>query len=1019
MEEKRFSGVMNLDDPDTLILPSQHKDARNVRFYGTEQGFIAENIVGNIEVSFTKPAGTNQCIGAHYDQIKRRIYFFNYNSNGRHGIYYYDMRTGVVTKLFLCFTDSATDILSFSLNSPVHSCAIVYRQTSEGDLLYWTDGTNRPRYLNVDTVATLAPFTEVMINVAKQPPLDAPSAVYTTDSSYDANRVKNKYFQFAYRWVYDNFEKSTFSPWSEVAIPPNIIFPNQDIITNTNNAISVTVVSPSTEDFRSIEIIAREWLGAAWSDGYLVNTVSDADIATPLPWSFGFNFFNNGTYVAIPTDDTDLYYDHTPDTANTLELLNGNVLIYAGITDGYDQLERADVDVQITTSRVNSTSYPAVSSTWKWNQYYRFGIQYYDKYGKPIGGVVSFLADASIDSTNFDVTTDQYAGEINGSSYLVPKIFTTINHIPPQDAESYQWVRQDLVPQFFLQWVTNDYQTDAEYSYLCIQSLIEANTKNGFLPSYEYSSGDRVRMLGAYSSTENATAYASQPDAQILEVVQRVMANGNPASDGAFIKIRKPSTLPGNINQVIEIYTPPSNIGGASSFFYEWGERYGFQTIGGIKYHLGGTQNQTASLPALTEFTNGDVYLKSRQIYPTIDAVTYTLMLMDRRYNDFQQSAANSNGRAWLIDTNAKEEYNPVLVRWGGKYQPGTNINNINRFRPADFDEADRGKGDIRRLKARDRILRVFQDRGVGQYGIYARFIQNNEGVPELVTTNEIITTNNIQYYQGQYGLGGYPTSLVSSSNADYFADPVRGDQIRLSVAEGMTVISQLYKGQYTIRGYLTPYNRNLLRSDGSKAKIMGFFDFLEEQYHCILQAGTDGVETTTAKNFSFNEPRNGYASFYDYNPEWTIGAEDITFSFLNGSLYIHNNTNDYCTFYGVIYPAYVTVVFNKNLLQKKSWMSITEVANTTWICPTIYTNSYSYNTQRQESSLIAEDFTVFEGQPSASFLRDVNSIDGIINGDTLKGSLIVIKFQVSSPTDLVNLSSVSVTSIDSPLTSK
>jgi hypothetical protein len=200
---------------------------------------------------------------------------------------------------------------------------------------------------------------------------------------------------------------------------------------------------------------------------------------------------------------------------------------------------------------------------------------------------------------------------------------------------------------------------------------------------------------------------------------------------------------------------------------------------------------------------------------------------------------------------------------------------------------------------------------------------------------------------------------------------------------------------------------------------MMGYYDYFENQYHCILQAGTDGVETTTAKNFSFNELRNGYASFYDFNPEWAIGAEDITFSFVDGALYIHNNTGAYCTFYGTTYPAYITVVFNKNLLEKKTFLSVTEVANTTWICPSVYTNSYSYNTQRQDSSLIAQDFTTFEGQPSASFLRDENSIGGIIVGDTLKGSLLVVKFQVASPTNLVNLSSVTVTSIDSPLTSK
>lgn len=870
IDVKNFSGIMNTDDKEIDVVPNQHINGRNIRFFGGSRGLSVQNVKGNYLIANSNlPNGTNECIGAFYDSINREIYFFNYNQYGNHGIYKVDVRTDVVMQVFRCGVNSATDILSFSLDYPIASAVIVYRTEGEGNLLYWTDGLNRPRFINLDTVATLGTFTEEMLNAARRPPLDAPSVSYTTDASYNANRVKNKYFQFAYRWVYKNFEKSTFSPWSVVPIPPNIVFPNEDILTNTNNAIGVTVTSATTEDFDGIEVIAREWLGTAWGDAVLINTITDADVATPLPWSLGFNFFNNGTYVTVPTDDTDLYYDHLPDKANTLELLNGNVIIYGGITEGYDNILRQDVDVQITTSRVNSSSYPAVSAAFKWNQYYRFGIQYYDKYSKPIGGVVSFLGNTSIDTTNFDITTDQYGGEINGSSYLVPKIFTTINHVPPQDAESYQWVRQDLVPSF-LQWVTNDYQTDNEYSYLCIQSLIDANTKNGFLPSYEFTSGDRLRVLGAYSSSENAVAYVSQPDVQILDIVQRVMSNGNPAVEGAFIKVRKPSTLPNNRNQLIEIYTPPNADGGLSSLFYEWGERYGLQTIDGVKYHLGGTQNQTASLPALTEFTEGDVYLKSRQIYPTIDAGTYTLMVMDKRYNDYQQSAANSNGRAWLIDAGNLEQYNGVLVRWGGEYQAGNSFNNLNRFRPNDYDEADRAKGDIRRFKARDRILRVFQDRGVGQWGVYTTFVRKNEGEADLLTTNEIITQNNVQYYQGNFGLGGYPTNLCSSPIADYFNDVVTGREIRLS-GDGNTDLGMLYKGQFYLSALASKYNKNITRSNGSKAKIIKFWNSFESEAHTVLQAGTDNVINVSDYNYSFNEPRNGFTSFFDYAPDFAF----------------------------------------------------------------------------------------------------------------------------------------------------
>jgi hypothetical protein len=393
IEQKRFGGMLNNDDRESDVLPVQHIDAKNGRFYGGQNGLSFQNIKGNYLIDNEGlPAGTNEAIGAFYDSVNRRIIWFNYNSNGDNGIYQLTIQTGEVTPIFICGTDSADDIFEFDLDYPVCSAALVYRTTGDGDLLYWTDALNRPRYLNLATASTLAPFTEDMINAAKNPPLVPPATVtYVSDATFNANRVKNKYFQFTYRWIYDSLEKSTFAPWSIVPIPENIVFPNADIATNTNNAIDLSVVSAATADFTGIEIAARVWLGSAWSDFFIIQTVTTDDIVTPLPFSYTFRFYNNGNYNPVATDDTDLYWDWLPDKANTLELLNGNVIIYGGITEGYDPLTRQDVDVQITSSLITSTTYPAVSTAWKWNQYQRLGLQYFDKRGKPIGGVVSFL----------------------------------------------------------------------------------------------------------------------------------------------------------------------------------------------------------------------------------------------------------------------------------------------------------------------------------------------------------------------------------------------------------------------------------------------------------------------------------------------------------------------------------------------------------------------------------------------------------------------------------------------------
>jgi len=1121
IDVKRFSGVLNTDDLPENVLSPQHISANNIRFYGGANGLSAENIKGNYEISNNDlPAGDNQCIGTFFDSVNQRLIWFNWNSNDDHGIYSLNTQTEAITPIFICGTDSATDILNFDLDYPVHSASMVYK--NEGDLLYWTDGLNRPKYINLNTVSTLAPFTETMLTAAKVPPSAEPICGYASDATVDYNNVYNRYFRFAYRWVYANGEKSTFSSTSEMPTIPTQN-PEDSAAPNTYNYILIDqLYTASDSDFEAIELYGQEFNGTIWGDFFLITEIKKD--ATPLPYFTSFKFYNDGIYSSITEEESDLRFDYVPDIANTLELLNGNVLIYGGITEGAnpDYILREDIDVQITSSLEDPTSAP---ETWKWGQTERFGLVYFDEYGKT-NGVVSFLSDAAIDSTNFEVTTPEYPGEAFPSIAQVPRISASINHEAPRWAYSYQWVRIDAAPQFFLQWVTNDYQDPGDgYIYLGIETLNWANSKDGIVPAYEWQPGDRVKIMGKVTSNFTVTAFATQYDFEVVKDVTIQMGAPNTITNGRFLKIKKIAGLPYVVtdkNLLIDIYTPAATVTNENAIFYEWGQRYGIYTVGNDKFHIGQIQNQTSSQPALFEWDNGYIFRTTNAPFYSYMAASFNAMphvyatSMSRYRNVFQESRANSNSRGWFIDLNAIRQYLPTQVRWGGAYIQNTLVNNLNRFYPQNLDVIDRAKGDIRRFKARDRILRVFQDRGVGQYGVYARFIQNNQGQPELVTTNSIITTNNIQYYAGTYGLCGYPTNLASSASADYFADVVTGRCIRLG-RDGLTDLGLLYKGQYYLTQLVQPYNDNLTTygpAGGTKVKVMGFFDFFENQYHVVLQGnrsslfvesesllndnyvlylggdaytgnvvtinialasidqqfvynvtglesaldvlngiaalisgnpylnatvtasspyphidiypvGTDILSASTVitevglepQNFSFNETRNGFCSFYDYHPEWATGANDMVYSWVGGVLYKHNNTANYCNFYGTQYDAYLTCVFNQNIHTKKSWNSVMEIANTTWTIPSMYTNTYSYGTTRQQSSLVEAEFQLLEGNPSAAIKRDANSSGGKINGNFMKGNWLAVKFQKSNANNLVNLSEVSVRFTDSPLT--
>jgi hypothetical protein len=72
-----------------------------------------------------------------------------------------------------------------------------------------------------------------------------------------------------------------------------------------------------------------------------------------------------------------------------------------------------------------------------------------------------------------------------------------------------------------------------------------------------------------------------------------------------------------------------------------------------------------------------------------------------------------------------------------------------------------------------------------------------------------------------------------------------------------------------------------------------------------------------------------------------------------------------------------------------------------------------------QQSNLVADDFEDLEGQYHACFLRDENSVGGVMDGNPLKGGYISIKFRVQNASDLAVLNTVSVKYILSHLNNK
>ena len=456
-------------------------------------------------------------------------------------------------------------------------------------------------------------------------------------------------------------------------------------------------------------------------------------------------------------------------------------------------------------------------------------------------------------------------------------------------------------------------------------------------------------------------------------------------------------------------------------------------TITQQDYHRGGDQDQTPFQEAEYTWEEGDVYLHQRTMYtdilggPIYDEVT--LDIMDSNWSDFFNSAVNDNGRAQAIDENARATYNPVLVRFGGEYQAGTNINNTNRFVYENFDEYDRGYADIMKLFIDKRYMYVFQKFDIGVVPIFTQVVRDTSGNPLEANSEQLL--NKIMYpYQGKIGIGDVPESFAFGKGAKYGVDSNKGVAWRLS-QDGVTHLSILYECNAFFVEKTAAFGKGLDNGIAAVGEtytgnptIVGVFDAFTNKYVIAFEEinrYNEGQELTfhqDAYTLNFLETRDsseGFESFYSYHPEMMGCLNNLLISYKDGALWRHNSST-FANFYNTQYDAYIVAVFNDNPMEKKSFNALAEIANSKWDCPEIETDVMSYGTTPQESTILNGELVPLEGQYHASFKRDVNSRGGKWNGQFLKGKYVIVKFRATSPQEFSLLNIATVKYSTSPL---
>lgn len=302
------------------------------------------------------PSGNNMRIGYFESPTTQEGYWFNYNSEGNHGVYLIDGNTGAVSTVIidpeLNFSDEPENFISG------HRVLLRYSIDSQKAItekyLLITDGFNWHKNIAVSaSVATsgfdasLFPYWDLkpphfdrreLFEWAVRPPMEKPEVSAIPNTAADAgsqNMVVDKAFQFAISNENTDGMQSTLSPYSLPFIVKSELYLNSPDSMPKRALLKFPAGSPKTEkisiyvrtakrDSNSVESIKE------WSDWFLYDTIYKFDdIGANSPQAIG-----NAYWLRTNPWPS---YNYDP-VFNTLEYVFDNKKVYQIISQEYANL---------------------------------------------------------------------------------------------------------------------------------------------------------------------------------------------------------------------------------------------------------------------------------------------------------------------------------------------------------------------------------------------------------------------------------------------------------------------------------------------------------------------------------------------------------------------------------------------------------------------------------------------------------------------------------------------------------
>jgi len=356
---------MNKELDERLVKNGEYVDALNAKIMasgGSNDGTLRLSY-GNTQLTSIEVGGLPlhddaKCIGTFEEGGEDTVYWFittpfigGQTCNRADLIVSFNTRLNVLNYHVVSTqsTEVATQTtLNFSPDNLITSINKV------GDLLFFTDGVNPPRKINVtrtygkssNAVNYLDVINEDELMVIKAPPSQAPAAKGLTLGT-DDNFLEDKFVSFAYRYKYIDGEYSATSQFSQAvfgAKPFNLAVATGDNegAVNIFDAVDITYNSGSDQVI-GIDILYKEMNNNIIK---IAERIDKNTAALTNNQDYTFSFDGKQTYTVLNSSEILRLYDNVPLTAEAQTIMS-NRLVYGNYVEGNDMTTASGEKVSI------------------------------------------------------------------------------------------------------------------------------------------------------------------------------------------------------------------------------------------------------------------------------------------------------------------------------------------------------------------------------------------------------------------------------------------------------------------------------------------------------------------------------------------------------------------------------------------------------------------------------------------------------------------------------------------------